>query len=85
MSANSKRESQSPASSHAFNGEDLESVEALGMEDESTKSKDLVERFIVEQGKVGEEGQSVSYEGMSIERCRGTTLPWRLLPTKFWV
>ncbi|KAI5333931.1 PREDICTED: LOC110764017 [Prunus dulcis] len=63
MSDDSEREIQSTTSPHAFSGEDLESAEALGMDDESTESEYLVEGLIVERGKVREEGQSVSSRG----------------------
>lgn len=70
MSYNSERESQSPPSTHAFNGEDLESTEALGMDGESTESEGLVEGLIVEKGRAGEKEQSVSYGGEAYQEMQ---------------
>ncbi|VVA28314.1 Hypothetical predicted protein [Prunus dulcis] len=61
MSNNSKRNSKSPSSTHAFSGEDLENDrhdEALGIDGESTESEEIMEGLIVEGSGVREEEHS---------------------------
>ncbi|VVA39514.1 Hypothetical predicted protein [Prunus dulcis] len=64
MSGNSERKSQSPPSTHAFSGEDLESDrvdQAWGTDGKSTESEGMVEGLIVEKSSAGEEEQSISF------------------------
>lgn len=63
MFDNSERNNQSPPSTHAFSGEDLENDrhdEALGTDGESTEYEGIVKRLIVEGSGAREEEHFVS-------------------------